>query len=297
LQTITQHTTNQTSIISLQKGKSKAEISLLNGGALTQLIIDEITIIEDFSKKIDYKQSYASSILFPFANRILDGKYEYLNQKHQLNQNAASSTNAIHGLIYNKPFKVIDKKYNLNSVSVTLAYTQKTKQKGFPFLFSILLTYTLFENDISLKVTINNIDDKSFPFTVGWHPYFYSEDRKSSIIKINSIKEIIHNDKMIPIKTEDSKLPNHFKIGNQKFDNCYLLKDDSVTFKTPNYSLKLRSSFDKNYIQIYTPELDNHIAIEPITGPSNSFNNNLGLKTLQPKEVFNIQWTIQLKDE
>ena len=297
MQTTKQTIIEQGSSIILQKDKSKAEISLTNGGSVTQLTLNDSVIIKDFSDTLSYKESYASAILFPFANRILNGEYKYQNQKYRLEKNSSCNTNAIHGLIYNKPFKLISKKKDKNSVSITLNYEQQSKQNGFPFLFSITITYTLSKHRLSLKVSINNIDNSTFPFTIGWHPYFYSEDIKNSFLEINSDKEIIHDKEMIPIKTENNKTPFEFKIGINKLDNCYLLNNNFIRFKTPNYLLKMNSSLSKNYIQIYTPELNNHIAIEPVTGPSNSFNNNLGLKTLQPNEEFNIQWTIQLEDE
>lgn len=278
------------------KGTSKVEISLANGGSISNLTLNKKVIIKNFSEEVNYKLSYASAILFPFANRILNGEYEFQNKKHRLKQNT-NKNNAIHGLLYNKTFKVSESKQGTNCVSTTLSYTQETKESGFPFLFKVDLTYTLFENELSLKITITNIDNNSFPFTIGWHPYFYSANRENSFLKLKTEKEIIHNDQMIPVKMEDSKLPDSFQISKQKLDNCYLLKDNHVIYKTDDYTMKLSSSFDKNFIQIYTPEIDNHIAIEPITGPSNSFNNNVGLKILSPKDTFNIQWTIQLQDE
>lgn len=297
MQAIKQNIIEQGTNITLHNDKSKAEISLINGGSLTQLILNNSVIIKDFSSIVSYKESYASAILFPFANRILNGEYEYLNQKYQLEKNSSCNTNAIHGLIYNKPFKLTSKEINEHSISVTLTYNQETKENGFPFLFSIAITYTLFNNQLNLNVTINNNDNYSFPFTIGWHPYFYSNNIANSVLEINSDKEIIHDKEMIPIKTENNKTPYKFKIGDKKLDNCYFLKNNFIRFKTPDYLLKINSSFSNNYIQIYTPDLENHIAIEPVTGPSNSFNNKLGLQTLPSKEEFNIQWTIQLKNE
>ncbi|WP_272151658.1 aldose 1-epimerase [Tenacibaculum aiptasiae] len=297
MQAIKQNIIKQGTNIILYNDKSKAEISLINGGSLTQLTLNNSIIIKDFSNIVTYKDSYASAILFPFANRILNGEYEYLNQKYQLEKNSSCNTNAIHGLIYNKPFKLTSKENSKNAVSATLTYKQETKENGFPFLFSVSITYTLTNNQLDLNVTINNNDNSSLPFTIGWHPYFYSKDIANSILEINSDKEIIHDQEMIPIKTENNKTPYKFKIGNKKLDNCYLLKNNFIGFKTPDYLLKITSSFNNNYIQIYTPDLENHIAIEPITGPSNSFNNKLGLQTLPSKEEFNIQWTIQLKNE
>lgn len=295
MQTI-QHIHKDPPTISILKGNSKVDISLANGGSISNLTLNNKTIIKDFSDEVNYKFSYASAILFPFANRILNGEYEFQNKKLRLKQNT-NENNAIHGLLYNKTFTISEQKQNTNSVATTLTYTQEIKESGFPFLFKVDVTYTLFENELSLKITITNIDTNSFPFTIGWHPYFYSAKRENSFLTLRTEKEIIHNDQMIPVKMEDSALPDSFQISNQKLDNCYLLKDNHIIYKTDDYTMKLSSSFDKNFIQIYTPEIDHHIAIEPITGPSNSFNNNVGLKILSPKDTFNIQWTIQLQDE
>ncbi|OSY86834.1 hypothetical protein WH52_14535 [Tenacibaculum holothuriorum] len=284
------------SVISIQKGNSKALISLKNGGSLVHLTLNNKVVVKDFSEEISYEFSYASAILFPFANRILNGEYEFQNKKHQLKQNAQGK-DAIHGLLYNKVFTVTNREQHTNYTSVTLTYNQEIKENGFPFLFKVSLTYVLFEKELSLKATVTNKGVNSFPFTIGWHPYFYAVSREESFLEFKTEKKIIHNEKMIPVNMEECKLSGSFQIANQKLDNCYLLKENYIVYKTEDYSIKLSSSYDKNFIQIYTPEVDNYLAIEPITGPSNSFNNNLGLKTLLPKDTFNIQWTIQLQDE
>lgn len=282
---------NETNII-LTKGNSKAIISTKNGGSITELVLNDKRIINDFSKEIPYINSYASAILFPFANRIENGKYSFCNKEYKLTSNATDN-NAIHGLIYNKAFTLKNKNISTNHTQVSLIYKEDKRTTGFPFLFEIELTYTLSKNDLLLNVKVKNIDAVKFPFTIGWHPYFYSEDLKNSFLSIKTKHEIIHNKKMIPVKTSNIKIENPLKINQQSFDNCYILENNKVEFTTPNYKAILSSSFDKNYIQIFTPNLTNHIAIEPITGPSNSFNNQIGLQTLLPNEKFEITWSIQ----
>jgi len=59
--------------------------------------------------------------------------------------------------------------------------------------------------------------------------------------------------------------------------------------------LSLKSSEDDSYLQLYTPSQKNTIAIEPTTGVSDSFNNGIGLKTLNPNESYSINWSLKIQ--
>jgi aldose 1-epimerase len=59
--------------------------------------------------------------------------------------------------------------------------------------------------------------------------------------------------------------------------------------------LVLTSSEKENFLQLYTPINTNAIAIEPMTGISDSFNNKIGLKELLPDECYGIEWQIFIK--
>ena len=69
-------------------------------------------IITDLAP-LDYEKTYASSIMFPFANRINNGKYTFMGGEFQLYCNEKESNNALHGLIYNKKFDLIKTLINL----------------------------------------------------------------------------------------------------------------------------------------------------------------------------------------
>jgi len=49
-------------------------------------------------------------------------------------------------------------------------------------------------------------------------------------------------------------------------------------------------------LQAYTPPRLNTIAIEPTTGVSDSFNNNIGLQTLEPNKEYRITWKININN-
>ena len=65
---------------------SYAKIQLNLGGSLQELILSNHHLIKDLHL-LTYNNTYASAILFPFANRIADGSYVYENKTYQLKIN------------------------------------------------------------------------------------------------------------------------------------------------------------------------------------------------------------------
>jgi aldose 1-epimerase len=273
---------------------SRAQISLNQGGRLSNLVFEDTQVLADFDAST-YENNYASSILFPFVSRIKDGKYTFNNLKYKLNCNEVDKNNALHGLIYNKTFVCTKKALTLNDASVTLQYKDYGKHQGFPFKFNIELTYTLNEKGIIVSVSIANKDKKTFPFSLGWHPYFYSKKLDNSTLNFSSNKKYVFDNQQIISGTTDLNIEMPFQLKAVTLDDCYLLKTNEIDFSTPEYSFKIESTSKENFLQLYTPEVCNVIAIEPMTGTGNNFNNEIGLQTLQPNETYNMKWLMAIE--
>lgn len=274
-------------------GASIAQISLNQGGRLSSLVFEDIQVLADFEAST-YENNYASSILFPFVNRIKDGKYTFNNSKYQLSCNEGDKNNALHGLVYNKTFVCTKKVLTLNDASVTLQYKDNGKHLGFPFKFNIDLTYTLNKKGIILSVKIANKDKKNFPFSIGWHPYFYSKNLDNSTLNFSSNKKYVFDNQQIISGTIDLNIEMPFQLKAVTLDDCYQLKTNEIYFSTPEYRFNIESTSKENFLQLYTPEVRNVIAIEPMTGAADNFNNEIGLQTLQPNETYNMKWLISV---
>ena len=90
------------------------------------------------------------------------------------------------------------------------------------------------------------------------------------------------------------KIPNPFFFKDKILDDDYILNKNKIFFKTEDYSVKITSSEKENYLQLYTPKNDLAIAIEPMTGVSDSFNNGIGLKKLYSKDKYEIKWELNI---
>ena len=270
-----------------------AKIHLNDGASLQKLTLDNNSIIVDLDPLV-YSNTYASAILFPFANRIKDGAYTFNKTDYQLDANNASENNALHGLVYNKAFKIINHNSNNNSISVKLEYDENELSKGFPFTYNIQLEYVFTKDAMNLKVSVKNTSIESFPFTLGWHPYFLSDNLYASNLEFSSHQKLILGERNLTTGVETIDEIKIFNIEDKKLDDCWVLSNNIIKFNTPTYQFVIESSEENNFLQAYTPPKENIIAIEPTTGVSDSFNNKIGLKTLKPNASYNIEWRLKM---
>ncbi|MHB1147906.1 MAG: aldose epimerase family protein, partial [Lutibacter sp.] len=241
---------------------SYAKIQLNLGGSLQELILLNHHLIKDLHP-LTYNNTYASAILFPFANRIADGSYVYENKTYQLEINQKEENNALHGLVYNKTFVLIHQKTTSEKAEVLLRYKERSHSEGFPFTYIIDLTYILTKYSLYLNVTVKNTDTKIFPFTIGWHPYFISDDLSISVVHFKSHLKYVFDKRNITQGIDEIAIDEPFLIEDKSLDDCFVLDTNEIGFETPHYSFSLKSSEKDSFLQLYTPPLPNTIAIEP----------------------------------
>ncbi len=290
-----QNPSEDSNVLEISNATTSAKIDLNKGASIQSLTLDSVPIIKELSSLIS-ENTFASSILFPFANRIKGGKYIFNTRTYQTEINQVEENNALHGFVYDKEFQLVKQQTTNSNASVILEYNETEFTKGFPFTYKIQVEYTLTKHSLELKVRVENTSENEFPFTLGWHPYFYSADLNKSILKFKSSKQVVFDETMIPIGTCKITNSQNFELKNKKLDDCFYLDANLVEFVTPAYCFQLTSSEKENFLQIYTPKVKNTIAIEPTTGISNSFNTEIGLKKLLPKETYRVTWKLNLRD-
>lgn len=272
---------------------SYAAICLDEGARLVDLKLAGKSIITE-QPNFDYNVSYASSILFPFASRLAGGAYNFQFENYQLPKND-NNVNALHGLVFNKRFHLFEPEEHIKCGSATFNYYENNPVPGFPFKYFLSLTYTLYNNYIHLNVTVKNIGNSVFPFTLGWHPYFNCNDFSKAYLNFKSDEKVIFDETLITKSIEKQQTEEPFSLANKALDDCFVLASNQVDFTTDEYAVSLTSDAVKNYLQLYTPKDIPVIAVEPMTGISDSFNNKVGLQVLEPNMTYTVNWKLSLK--
>jgi aldose 1-epimerase len=263
------------------------EFAIINDGK-------EFNVIESYESETDFKKNVTSKgflgcKLSPFVCRINKGKYNFEGRELTI-EKYYDRSNALHGLLYDQPFRVIAQQSEEISAAVTMSYAYRATDPGYPFNYDCIITYQLEEhNRLNVFTQVINKDKIPIPVQDGWHPYFKLGSKIDDLkLQFRSFEMVEFNEGLVPT----GKL-----IPYKEFDKLKQLGD---TFFTLNFSegqpICLLQNTAKNieveihtdesypYLQFYTPSHRNSIAIENISGAADAFNNGMGCKILSAGE-------------
>ncbi|MFA6089298.1 MAG: aldose 1-epimerase [Candidatus Woesearchaeota archaeon] len=271
-------------------GNSKMKIISDFGCNLIELILDGKEVL-DTNKDFDnltLNKGAKSALLIPFPNRISKGKYTFENKEHQIEINKPEEENAIHGVLYNKPFKLTKKNITEQAASITFEHEIKKEDiKGYPFHILVSITFILEKTRLSIIINTTNKGNNNAPYGVGWHPYFKITRKLEDcaiMIPSNTILELDDKKPMIPTGEvlKNKHLPTFDLIGDAEFDTCFTNLTQTECF-LEEYTIFFDKSMD--FLQIYTPKDRSSIAIEPMSCAPDAFNNKMGLDIIKPNET------------
>lgn len=274
--------------------KSGDSFSVLptHGAAISNLTLNHESVVKFPLAEGDFAKGYPSALLFPFPNRVRDGKYSFEGVDYQLSRNETGRTHALHGFVSDEVFEVIDQKRN----SVTLKHSYQGGKDGYPFPFELEVTYSIVRNHtFRLSYKITNTGTQNMPCGFGWHPYFNLKDKKVGDLEISLPNHYTFevDDATIPFLTNEAGTHEitegtSLSLKNEILDNVYKVADAGKFAETKltdgELTLTIKQQTGKNllnYIVLYTPPSRNSIAIEPQTANINAFNNEGGLIILE----------------
>jgi len=268
-----------------------------------------IQVINSYKNLDDLKKNsafYKSAKLSPFVCRISEGKYNFENISYEF-LNKFNDGSAIHGILADKPFTVLEKSTRENQAFILLEYHYKKEDPAYPFDYLINVKYTLKTGGcLYLDTTVKNLSPGRIPMADGWHPYFSLEGKVNDwLLSFHSKKKLLFNEKLIPLghTVETSAFYSPRLIGDEFFDNCFLLEPDSgspaATLENPANGLLLSFFPDSHYpyLQIYTAEDRKSIAIENLSSAPDAYNNGLGLIILEPgdSQSFSVLYKLEFR--
>lgn len=290
---------------------TRAEIyafgALLNGFSVEEKEA-KINVVYGFQNTADAQQNitplFQSAKLSPFVCRTKDGSYNFAGEQYKFNK-YYHQREALHGLLYDAHFTVVEKGTTQTSAFVKLAFDYDKKGEGYPFAYRAEIGYELKQdNRLTVSTKIINQSSVAMPVVDGWHPYF--SFRK----KIDEAQLYIHSNTLVEF--DESLLPtgkflpfHQFqllqKIENTAFDNCFVVEESkeqpACILRDSESGLKLMIFAEKNYpyLQIFIPQNRECIAIENLSGLPDSLNNRIGLTVLQPAHSKTFRASYQIK--
>lgn len=257
-------------------------------------------LMSDREDEILNNPIFRGRILFPFNDRIPDGKYRFNGKVYYFPINDNKYNDAIHGFLYRKSLELVK-----DSKVLTIKYTTED-EPGYPFKASIVIDYRITAFSFTLSIEITNLDAKDIPAACGWHSYFYlpGVPLNRLFLNIPADKYMEVNKKLLPTGRFPTVKGTHYdfreptELKKSSLDIGYLLKEKwcriTDTFSNLSLLLSMQGSLF-SYLQVFIPETKDSIALEPISSLTNSFNRKeFGLIVLKPGEKRSGSVTIEL---
>ena len=278
------------------------------GGGLRALTVDGCALVESYADG-DRPPYAAGAVLFPWPNRVRDGRWSAHGTDHQLDVDEPELRNASHGLVRDQQFET---EHRAGDV-VTLR-TVVNDRPGYPFHLQLTIEYRLLDDGLRVRSQVRNLGDRPAPFALGFHPYLRLGEVPTEQLWLQvAAEEVLDVDhRLIPVGsravTAGPQDPRELPLATAVLDHCYgglAVVDGSVRhrLRAPDgRALELRAEARFGWLQVYTcpqfPRAEGAglaVALEPMTAPPDALRSGRDLTWLDPGSTWSATWSLHLR--
>jgi len=278
------------------------------GGGLRAYSVGDRRVLDGFSSD-EPAEDGRGQVLVPWPNRIRDGSYEWDGERHHVPINEPDRHNAIHGLLRQTPWLLLDRAEHRVRLGATIS-----AQPGYPFELAVAIEYELGPAGLAVRVTAENRAARHAPYGFGQHPYLtVGTDRvDESVLVVPASVWLRTDERGIPVTSEPVEGTDHDfrkprRIGAQQLDTAYtaLIRGADgravVRLAAPegDRGIDLWLARGLDYLQVFTgdtakrPERRRRsLAVEPMTCAPNAFQTGDGVVALPPGGRHEARWGI-----
>src|SRR5262249_21419985 len=241
--------------------------------------------------------------LFRFRGRIGNARFPSRGRDFSLDP-ADGSGNAIHGFVYNRPWRVIEHSVNRVSGEFHASRDDRAVLARWPGDFRIRVSYTIEGAKLTLQIECENTGAGSLPYGLGTHAYFRlplfdgadPEMTKVTVpaTKVWEARDQLPTGRLLPAEG-NFDLSSAQPLAGRKFDTylTHLQPSKSGIVETiladPGSGRRLVQTFAHDFTQcvVYTPPHREAICLEPYTCVPDPFRlaaegHETGLRMLPP---------------
>lgn len=249
--------------------------------------------------------AYRGAVLFPFPNRMRDGRYRFAGRDYQFAVNEAATGTALHGFLFRVPARVVDESRTAENHTATLEYQCDGRDEaGYPFSARVALTYTLSaDGALAVEMSVENIDDQPMPVGIGWHPYYtLGRPIDECVLQMPPAQRVLIDERMLPTgeRVDEERFVSPAMLGETAFDDCFVVapgRQQAILWSEPdNFGLSLwqqAGETSMHFMQLYIPPDRQSIAVEPMSCGIDAFNTGAGLVVLEPGQGYRASFGVQ----
>ena len=198
----------------------------------------------------------------PYSNRIGYRHFRWLGRDFSTAPNFdEGNPHSLHGTVWQVPWRVTGS----NSTQAELAVTHQANEH-WPFNFDATQSFELSDNALTLRMTLTNIDARSQPAGLGWHPYFPKRSRSRLHVECSERWESDPTTQLPTRRVTQAGIDG--EVRHLDFDNCFEGWQGAANVRDEKLALRITSSLP--YLVVFTPPARDYFCVEPVSHVSNA---------------------------
>ena len=284
--------------------------------ALLHLVVDGVELAER-TPPTRLPSHGHGIVLAPWPNRVRDARWLYEGEPQQLDITDPSRGNAIHGLLRNTAYRVLER----TDAAVTLGATIHP-QHGYPFLVETRVRYALADDGLTATHSARNLGTVAAPWAVGTHPYLrvgeVPVERLALEVRGASYLEL--DDRLVPVAVHAIEPGGAFDLSasrilgeldlNVAYQDVATGPAGAAVLTAPDGGRTVLWQDEAfRWLQVYTPRDFPHVAadgsetpalavaLEPMSAAPDALNSGEGLAWLAPGESWEASWGVRYEEK
>jgi aldose 1-epimerase len=294
-------------IIEIASGSAQVRIAPELGGAITAFTASDTPILRPTPDAVlvarDVRRT-ACYPLIPYSNRIRNAHLRFAGRDYVLIRNFGTSPHAIHGVGWQRPWTVDEA--SAQHALLSLRHDARGDAAGaWPWPFHATQAFHLAEAAradatvsavLVVTLTLANIGVESFPFGLGWHPFF----PKTPATRLAFGADFVWRNDATQMPEERIRIPDKWRFDPSRaldaitLDNVFTGWRGAATVSDSARELTttLRADRACSFVVVYAPPGSDFVAVEPVTHETDAFNraaagaSGTGMRILPPGAAF-----------
>jgi aldose 1-epimerase len=212
----------------------------------------------------------ASFPLFPFSNRVKDGRFTFAGREVELVRNTPPD-HPIHGHVWQRPSRVVA--HGADSAELSCSYPGG----DFPWAYTARQVFRLSPEALEVELELSNDSDSAMPCGFGMHPYYDRTER----VRLTAIAPVrwVGSQYLLPEWSEPVPEAWNFSAPRElsplaEMDGCFGQFAGTARLEWPEKGVALDIEADPVFgvMILYVPAGQSFFCLETVSNVNDAFN-------------------------
>lgn len=257
-------------VLSLRKGRLAVDLAPEAGGAVARFACDGVDVLRPMTAEAVASGKGNNAALYPlvpFSNRIANGHLAFGNEGHHLARNWPGVGHPMHGDGWAHAWDIVDA--TGQSAEIVYEHGRADEQGAWPFRYRARQHYRLDEDRLTIRIALENLEDRPVPAGIGLHPFFARDPDTELGLRTQAVwtadAEVLPVERIAVPPEWDFRAAR--RVDPVRLDNCFDGWDGQATILWPQRRLRLDlgASVLFGHVVVYIPPGERHFCVEPVS--------------------------------